>query len=322
MTSLDEKLQLLPPPDVIDEKIKAKGIAWLQDAYTDLNNDINKSIDILHRTVDSIVRETLSKRANLVQLADINMHSSHTYIHSVNVSVLASLMGASCHLSAGDIKLLTLCGLMHDIGKLYISNDILDKPRALDDTEYMTMKTHPYLGAQRLKELGCFDNCIIRAAWEHHEHIDGTGYPRGLTGDKMHLYSKIIAICDVYDALTSTRPYKKAFRPNVAYGIMTTSQKNFDEKFMRAFFNNIAVYPVGTVMKTSLGYAVVKAIHLNHTLQPTLVVFADRHTLKLFRSPFEVDLVKFPDVIIEHVVSDNNLLYLIEQLGCDPAKYI
>ena len=188
------------------------------------------------------------------------------------------------------------------------------------------MKKHPADGARRiLKMKGLPKSSILAAiAGQHHEHIDGTGYPRGLKGDEIHRFAKIAAIADVYDALTSERPYKKAYMPNIAYNIMhNINRGQFDSKLLDLFFNNVALYPEGSVLKTTFGFAVVKESKFGRTTTPIIILFADVNG-KLLNERRVIDLSEEKDgaASIQVVPTGNDLYHFIHELGVDPTYYL
>ena len=159
-------------------------------------------------------------------------------------------------------------------------------------------------------------------AVQHHEHLDGSGYPYHVRGKSIHPYSRITAIADVYDALTSARSYKRAYKPNVVYQMMMkNSPGHFDMDRLRLFFDNVAIYPVGTVMKTQLGYAIVKKVVFGHTLAPIVIVFADKNG-KLLPKPFGVNLAHCRRDAIHYVMDDVELLNFIRHTGIGPAVFL
>ena len=152
--------------------------------------------------------------------------------------------------------------------------------------------------------------------------MDGRGYPNQLMGSQIHRFSRITAIADVYDALTSQRPYKKAYKPYTAYRIMSKcSEGQFDEELLRLFFDNVALYPVGTVLKTDMGYAIVKKVKFGLTRTPIICVFAD-NDVQILRHPIDVDLTDCQPETIERVIEDQELYTLLFKLKVDPAIYL
>jgi HD-GYP domain-containing protein (c-di-GMP phosphodiesterase class II) len=147
-------------------------------------------------------------RALMERLAD---KDTSTEEHTRRVATLAVEMGERLGLSPGRLRSLAIGGLLHDMGKLSVPTPILQKPGPLDEEEYAQIKLHPEKGQELLNELGGFDGAVRRLVLDHHERLDGTGYPRGLRGDELDLSTRILATCDVYDALVSPRVYRPAW---------------------------------------------------------------------------------------------------------------
>ena len=166
------------------------------------------------------------------------------------------------------------------------------------------------------------DSILAAVASQHHEHVDGRGYPRGLAGDQIHRFAKIVAIADVYDALTSERPYKKAYTPSVTHNIMVNVNiGQFDPDLLSLFFNNVAIYPVGTIVKTSHGIGIVKSCEFGHTETPEVVVFADKEG-QLLKNPETYDFSEEGPKAIEGVINDNELRHFVHVLAIDPSIYL
>jgi HD-GYP domain-containing protein (c-di-GMP phosphodiesterase class II) len=156
-------------------------------------------------------------RALTVRLAD---KDEYTELHTRRVALLAVQVGEILGLSAGRLRTLAIGGLVHDIGKLSVPDAILKKPAALDDDEYEIVQLHPEWGDRLLKELGGFSDAVRSLVRGHHERLDGTGYPSGLTAEQLDLDTRILAVCDVYDALISKRVYRDAWSHDQAMDLL------------------------------------------------------------------------------------------------------
>ncbi|EFM24157.1 MULTISPECIES: HD-GYP domain-containing protein [Selenomonas] len=326
VTSMDPAHKLPPPPDVIEEKTRINAISTVYNTFQSIEENGTLDTTALQRVTDSIVFDLFENRNNLVQLTDIRAHDAYTFAHSVNVAVLSAMMGMLCHMPRDEISLITLGGLLHDLGKVDVSSAILTKNRGLSDREFKIMKNHPLDGSRRILNVSDLPKKSILAAIaaQHHEHIDGSGYPNGITGNEMHHYAKITAIADVYDALTSERPYKKAYMPNIAYNIMHNINKGqFDQDLLDTFFNNVALYPEGAVLKTTFGFAVVKESRFGRTTTPIIILFADTNG-KLLNERSVIDLYETPNGAksIQVVPTGNELYHFIHELGVDPSYYL
>jgi putative nucleotidyltransferase with HDIG domain len=179
----------------------------------------------------------------------LKARDEYTYLHSVAVSALMMNLARTLKLPESDLHGLGLAGLLHDVGKIAMPSGVLNKPGALTPAEFAIMKSHPEAGLKLLKAGSgvpavAFDVCL-----HHHERMDGRGYPCGLAGDQLSLAARMGAICDVYDALTSDRPYKQAWSPQKALGQMASWKGHFDPALMRAFMTSLGIFPVGTLVR-------------------------------------------------------------------------
>ena len=324
VTSLSSNFQLQPPPDIIKEHTRVQAVENVAETFRQAEMHGQFNMSLIERCADLLVRDIMSKKKNLVQITDIRLHDSYTFSHSVNVAVLAAMLGNLCGYSKSKLQAITLGGLLHDIGKLAVPASILNKPGALTADEFKIIRRHPSEGRRLLKELKSpIASILAIIAVQHHEHIDGSGYPYHIHGKSIHPYSRITAIADVYDALTSVRPYKRAYKPNVVYQMMMhNSPGHFDMDRLRLFFENVAIYPVGTVMKTNLGYAIVKKVIFGHTLAPVVIAFADKNSGRLLKKPFGINLAHCRRDAIQYVMDDVELLNFIRLTGIDPAVFL
>lgn len=321
--SSDPDISVAPPDDVLEESTRADAIHMVYDTFHHLEETGELDPAALTSTAESILTSALENRENLVQLTDIRMHDDYTFGHSVNVALLSAILGSLCDLSGADLITLVMGGLLHDIGKLIIPPDILTKSEQLSSRDLYIIRMHPEAGRIKLNTLSVPNAQMLAViAGQHHEHIDGRGYPDHLVGDQIHRFSRIVAIADVYDALTSARAYKPAYRPHIAYKIMTKcSPGQFDEKLLKLFFDNVAIYPVGTVLRTTMGYAVVKEAKYGHTQTPTVCVFG---TLagEALEHPFTINLSKCaPDTVVS-VLEELELIPLMFRMHVNPSQFL
>lgn len=323
VTSLSSNFQLQPPPDIVEERTRVQAVDNVAETFREAEENGRFDMTRLEKCADFLVRDIMAKKKNLVQITDIRLHDSYTFSHSVNVAVLSTMLGDLCGYSKRKLQIITLGGLLHDIGKLAVPTPILNKSGSLTAGEFKIIRRHPSEGRKILKELTSpIASILAIIAVQHHEHLDGSGYPYHVRGKSIHPYSRITAIADVYDALTSVRPYKRAYKPNVVYRMMMqNSPGHFDMDRLRLFFDNVAIYPVGTVMKTQLGYAIVKKVVFGHTLAPVVIVFADKNG-NLLKKPFGVNLAHCRRDAIHYVMDDVELLNFIRHTGIDPAVFL
>lgn len=327
VTSSNPNFQLMPPQDIVQEKTRVNAIEKVYNAFQTVEETGQFDAKSIQAVSENILFDLIDRRENLVQLTDIRLHDTYTFAHSVNVAILSAMLGLLCHYTKKELLLLTLGALLHDLGKINVPPAILNKTTGLTAEEFEQVKQHPLQGAKRIMrmERGLPSPAILAAiASEHHEHMDGTGYPRGLSAEKIHRYARIVAIADVYDALTSERPYKKAYTPNIARNIMVNiSKRQFDPDLLTLFFNNVSLYPIGTVMQTVYGYGIVSSCTFGKTETPTIVLFADRDG-KVRNEPETIDLSTDPagNRAIEIVISDRELRHFIREINIDPSIFL
>lgn len=199
--------------------------------------------------VDFNANYTILACINMVRLAD-----EYTYTHSINVALLSMLIGKWMNYTPSTIEQLILAGLVHDVGKSKIPKDILLKPSKLTPQEFEEMKKHVIYGYEMLEEIRKLHSDIIQGVLEHHEKIDGSGYPRGLTGESMNKLGKVLAIADIYDAMTACRIYKEKQSPFDVMELMQTGVLGkLDTEILLTFVNNMANYYIGVYVVLSTG---------------------------------------------------------------------
>lgn len=189
----------------------------------------------------------------LIDMIRMKAVDEYTYLHSVAVSALMLKFARELGLPAEEVRECGLAGLLHDVGKMQIPNEVLHKPGALADEEFEIVKTHPGIGYSILRDIADLPEAVIAVAQLHHEKIDGSGYPLGLKGDEIPLIARMGAICDVYDALTSDRVYKGAWTPAEALREMVASAHHLDAELVRVFarcigMEDLAIAPAEQVV--------------------------------------------------------------------------
>lgn len=209
----------------------------------------------------------------LISVARLKTQDTYTYLHSVAVCALMISLAQQLKLSDDQTRLAGLGGLMHDLGKAAMPLDILNKPGRLTTEEYDIMKTHPVHGIAMLQE-GSSPKDMQDIVLYHHEKLDGSGYPSGLMGDAIPLLARMGAVCDVYDAVTSIRPYKSPWSPAEAMRQMARWEGHFDRHVFESFVKAVGIYPVGSLVRLRSGrLAVVRDPGLDNLLTPQVMVF-------------------------------------------------
>lgn len=190
----------------------------------------------------------------LISLARLKSADDYTYMHSVAVCALMTALAHQLGLGATETREAAMAGLLHDLGKALTPPEILNKPGKLTDEEFAVMKQHPVEGHRLLLEKGAVGEIPLDVCLHHHEKMDGSGYPDRLPGDSITLFARMGAVCDVYDAITSNRPYKSGWDPAESIRRMAEwSQGHFDERVFQAFVKSIGIYPVGSLVRLESG---------------------------------------------------------------------
>lgn len=196
-------------------------------------------LSALLKETDKILNEGRNGIHILEMLHGIRDYDDITYVHSLNVSIICSIFAGWLKMSMEETRILTLAGILHDIGKMLTHKDIVKKPGRLTQDEYEEMKLHSIKGYQVLKDLN-LDVRIKYAALMHHERCDGSGYPNGFKADQIENFSKIVAIADVYDAMTSSRSYREAICPfDVVSNFERDGFLKFDPGYLMIFLERI-----------------------------------------------------------------------------------
>ena len=204
--------------------------------------------------VEEISTSVLRNPGALISLARLKTADDYTYMHSVAVCALMVSLARQLGLDPKDVREAGMAGLMHDLGKAMMPMEVLNKPGKLTDDEFRIIKRHPVEGHRLLVEGKTASAIVLDVCLHHHEKVDGNGYPDRLTGDQISVFAKMGAICDVYDAITSNRPYKAGWDPAESIRKMTEwSKGHFDERVFQAFIKSIGIYPVGSLVKLGSG---------------------------------------------------------------------
>ena len=226
------------------------------------------------QVVDDIAASVARNEGALVSLLRLKNKDDYTYMHSVAVCAMMIALAKEMNLSESEIKQLGMAGLLHDLGKAAISIDVLNKPGALTDDEFALVKLHPERGHALMVQAGIPDEVVLDVCIHHHEKVSGAGYPHKLKGDEISLYAKMGAVCDVYDAITSNRPYKEGWEPGVSLQRMAQWAGHFDDVVFKAFVKSMGIYPIGSMVKLKSGrLAVVTDQSPKSLLTPIVKVF-------------------------------------------------
>ena len=338
----------IEPTDIVSEELRAATVTHLSRAYdviatmahgSKLNN-LNRSrtvddlvdrlgekplelppqgagsLQALYRDIESLMNEILESNT-IASLESLKSHNDYTFQHSVDVAVLGILLGRTANLPRDQLRELALGCLLHDLGKMYIDEAILDKPGRLTPEEFDEIKKHPQMGFELIRRMPVFSILPAHVAYQHHERQDGDGYPRGLVGNnliirslaermspkRMLLIAEIAAVADVYSALTSDRPYRSAMPLDKVTGIITDmSGPHLNSDVVMLLLRTIPMFPVGHWVEVKSGKyrgwrGVVSALSADAMHQPTVRLLLDDRGDRV-ATPVELDLRLYSDVKI------------------------
>lgn len=272
--------------DNANDVIVASGTELFRAQY---NENVSLVKDILHdissgkeidpvkvdNISDSIIARINENRDIVRSINQLRSIDDYTYTHSVNVSLLCMMIGKWLRFDFYKVKNLVYAGFLHDIGKGKISSELLNKPGALTKDEFEEIKKHPVYGFKLAETIGGLDDAILKGILMHHEREDGSGYPFGVKSPQIPEFAKIIAVADIYDAMTSNRVYKEKESPFEVFELMERDSFGIlDPKITRVFLSNIAAYYIGDFVKLNTG-DIGEIIYINpsHISQP--IVKAD-----------------------------------------------
>lgn len=252
-------------------KAKEAVVSMFQEARMGKAIDAEQALPLVEEISSSVSRNP----GALISLARLKTADDYTYMHSVAVCALMIALARQLGLDEQQTREAGLAGLLHDLGKALIPYEILNKPGKLTDAEFEVVKTHPAEGHRLLLEGSGVGPVTLDVCLHHHEKVDGSGYPEGLKAAQISLFAKMGAVCDVYDAITSNRPYKNGWDPAESLKRMAEWAKgHFDEAVFQAFVKSLGIYPVGSFVALSSGrLGVVLEQSEKSLLKPVIKVF-------------------------------------------------
>ena len=277
--------------DVIKPELRQKSISIIKETFCDIERiasshkfekrsmkdytkQEHKYFNSINRIAEELLENVLENKNVLLSLVDIKSMDNYTYSHSVNVAVISIVLGISLNLSKKNLIYLCIGALIHDIGKSLIPKEILQKPGRLTPEEFEIIKRHSRYGYNLLGKFSDLSSHIKLIVIQHHERFDGLGYPNGIKGDEISYLARIVSIADVYDALTSDRPYKRAMCPNDALEyLMSNSDTLFDFDMLNVFCKIVIPFPQGTIVSLSNGnIGIVEKTVPNFPLRPIVKI--------------------------------------------------
>jgi len=279
----EEPLPKIKP--VIDGKLQKDALQGIQNLFAVASGSsfttAHQVVKHLDSIVDQLVETVSEETSGLVHISNLKSFDEYTFHHSLSVAVLSIAIGQGMNLDKADLKQLGRCAILHDIGKILVPNEIINKRGHLTDEEFEIIKSHSVKGAEYLKKENIGDKFLWDVVLSHHEKFDGTGYPNGLKGNEIPFFARIISVADVYDAITSHRSYREPMPPGVALEvIMGDAGRAFEYDIVSAFTKKVELYPIGSTLILSDKRTGV-VINNRNSLRPVLRMLDNNQTINM-----------------------------------------
>ncbi|MGG4552027.1 HD-GYP domain-containing protein [Paenibacillus humicus] len=310
----DPRTEDVVPVDMIEEETRRRALKEIRTNFRKMTGPAVKGLvyPYLGKTFSGLVEEImddLSAREDaMIMMMNVNSMDHYLYRHSLNVCIYTILLGQIHGYSKSDLTLLGLGALLHDIGKTKLPLQLLTKAGKLTDAEYELVKQHAEFGFKMLKDEPGIPLVSAHCAYQHHERLNGSGYPRGLKGEEISEFARWIAITDSYDAMTTHRVYRSAMLPHQALEVLYTGCGHLYEKSkLEVFRDRVAIYPLGMAVRLSTGEkGIVAKIHGIFPQRPVVRVLTDPDGEDL-KVPYDVDLSQQLSVVITEVDGMNQI---------------
>lgn len=298
--------------DPISDETHSQAIQAIRRSFLQLMNDNLTGKQVRHnhfigkefRDIMELILDDMSGNTNaMMMLSKISVTDFYLYQHSLNVCIYSTMLGMASGMTRDELIVLGMGAMLHDIGKTKIPLDILQKPGQLTAEEIEVMKEHTTIGFQMLKDEPNIPLIVAHCALQHHERLDGSGYPRQLKGEEIHDYARWIALVDAYDAMTSNRVYKDALLPHQAVELLyTKADILFDRHKIEQFRNRFALYPLGVTVQLQTGeIGVVVDINSSSPQRPIVRIINEANGEPVTQ-PYEIDMSKQLNVMIAKVI--------------------
>ncbi len=298
------------------KKIRVEAVGLVSKFMHDVKTGKAIEATNIKETVYRMVESVFNNSDALTSLARLKDFDEYTYTHCVNVSILSIALGRQMGLERKAIEHLGTGAIIHDIGKMLVPEDIFRKPASLTLYEFEEMMQHTLHGARVLSSHDGIDESSTQVVLAHHEKYDGTGYPNKLRGNEIHLFARIAAVADTYDAMTSKRVYHGALLPEHALSkIFILKGRHFETEIVERLIRCIGIYSIGTTVELNTGeIGVVVRQNSDYPLRPVVMLLLQRNRLQ-YKNPIELDLKADEDASI--IGARNPSLF-----GIDPDKYL
>jgi HD-GYP domain-containing protein (c-di-GMP phosphodiesterase class II) len=301
----DKKTEDLTLHYPISMKLRRKAILSIEKHFEEFEADrhfskvlvLEKAAKSLIKIIREIQSEIKDSQDLLALLSDVYTYDHYIFTHSLNVTMYSLAIGMKLKLKEQELETLGLGAILHDVGKVKIPEEILMKPSKLTDDEFTQIKRHTVEGFELLRNIPSVTLLAAHCAYQHHERLNGSGYPRGIKGNEIHPFGKIIAVADVFDAVTSNRIYRQAMLPHEGLEILYSGSGTlYDQKTIEVFRQAVAVYPIGiTVVLNNRRKGVVSRQNTGLSDRPVVRILEENG---IEVAPYEIDLRSNLDVMI------------------------
>jgi HD-GYP domain-containing protein (c-di-GMP phosphodiesterase class II) len=287
-------------PEYLSAQTQQRALAVLDATMKQIYRGETFAPDAVDSIASDIVEDLLAQPTLIIHLTGIMTHDDDTLAHSLNCSIYAAILARLAGYSIPQVKEITAGALLHDIGKRWVDKAILTKPGRLNAREYAVVKMHPEKGFNMLiARRWELSSLVAHMAWQHHERINGQGYPRRLQGVEILPYARLLAITDVYEAISANRPYRRAMAPEAIYDTIHSGLGiDFDADLGKLFLSKLAVYFPGMRVKLTSGETAIVVATPAATPQRPVVRLIAHPDGSPFRQPKDIHLARRPKLQI------------------------
>ena len=302
--------------EVVTEDNRRKAVMALKSAVTGYQKTKVLDIQPLKKVLRELVVEIIRNRDSMIHQLDMRTYQDYIYAHSVNTCVLSVLIAVNLDYPEGKLTDLALGTMLHDIGMMMLPDALLMKMGNLTPEESKQVQQHPEDGFNILRTVREIPITVAHIAYQHHERVDGKGYPRNLTADKILEFAKVAAVADTFDALVSDRPYRKGMVPHEAYEVMMALADSYvDRDILHLFLTHVAIYPVGAVVQLDNGqHGVVTKVLPRLQTRPQVRLLTDQQG-NLLSEQTEIDLTQHLTLMISRVLKEKEVFELGKKVG-------
>lgn len=302
--------------EVVTEDNRRKAVMALKSAIIAYQKTKVLDIQPLKKVLRELVVEIIRNRDSMIHQLDMRTYQDYIYAHSVNTCVLSVLIAVNLDYPEGKLTDLALGTMLHDVGMMMLPDALLMKMGNLTPEESKQVQQHPEDGFNILRTVREIPITVAHIAYQHHERVDGKGYPRNLTADKILEFAKVAAVADTFDALVSDRPYRKGMVPHEAYEVMMALADSYvDRDILHLFLTHVAIYPVGAVVQLDNGqHGVVTKVLPRLQTRPQVRLLTDQQG-NLLSEQTEIDLTQHLTLMISRVLKEKEVFELGKKVG-------